>query len=206
MFALRSHSTPAQEAMASQQIICDFQFLQAQRSVPQRLQGMWLFSCLALPSELWPLHNLISKNQLFSTLIFFSIDSMPHGCRGQGIMLIKGIIQGKAVGSCHDQEPGVPLLPLSHKYGFSHACSFLPLPQVCAINLSWCRLYKEIKGDTAMYSTISCHTQVSLSPIGLLLKEALLPSAYLSFNSSAPRISSPLSLCLQQLEPLEKWH
>lgn len=80
----------------------------------------------------------------------------------------------------------------------------LPLPQVCAINLSWCRLYKEIKGDTAMYSTISCHTQVSLSPIGLLLKEALLPSAYLSFNSSAPRISSPLSLCLQQLEQLEK--
>lgn len=85
------------------------------------------------------------------------------------------------------------------------ACS-LPLPQVCAMILSWCKLYKEIKGDAPVYSSIICHTQVSLSPIGLLLKEALLSRAYLSYHSSAPRISSPLSLCLQQLEPLEKWH
>lgn len=82
------------------------------------------------------------------------------------------------------------------------ACS-LPLPQVCAMILSWCKLYKEIKGDAPVCSSISCHTQVSLLPIDLL-KEALLSSAYLSCHFSAPRISSPLFLCLQQLEPLEK--
>lgn len=81
-----------------------------------------------------------------------------------------------------------------------------PLPPVFALVLCWYNLYTEIKGDTPVHTSISCHTQVSLSPMGLLLVGALLSSAYFSFHSSAPRLSSPLSLWLQQLEPLEKLH
>lgn len=81
-----------------------------------------------------------------------------------------------------------------------------PLPPVFALVLSWFKLYTEIKGDTPVYTSMSCHTQVSLSPTGVLWIEAPLSSAYFSFHSSAPRISSPLSLWLQQLEPLEKFY
>lgn len=129
MFALRSRSPPAQEAMESQQIICDFQFLQAQEVGATAPAGNVTFQLSCSPQyTLTFVQSNIKEPIILNTHIFSSIDSMPHGCWGQGIMLIKAIIQGKAVGVCHDQEPGVPLLPLSDKYGLSHSCLFLPSP------------------------------------------------------------------------------
>lgn len=147
----------------------------------------------------------IKESIIPNTHIFSSIDSMPHGCQGQEIMLIKAIIQGKAAGGCHDREPWILLLSLSCKYGYCNACPFLPSPLVLALVLFWCK-YMQKSEEITMYMNISCHTQASLSPMSLLLIETLLSSAYFSFHSLALRISFPLPLWLQQLEPLEKWH
>lgn len=129
MFALRSRSPPAQEAMASQQVICDSQFLQAQDVSATAPAGNLAFQLSRFPQyTLTFVQSNIKEPIILNTHIFSSIDSMPRGCQGQDIMLIKAIIQGKAAGGCHDQEPWVLLLRLSHEYGLSHACSFLPSP------------------------------------------------------------------------------
>lgn len=99
MFALRSRSPPVQKAMALQQIICDSQFLQAQEVSATAPAGNVTFQLSRSPwYSLTFVQSDIKEPIILNTHIFSSIDSMAHGCRGQDIMLIKAIIQGKAVG------------------------------------------------------------------------------------------------------------
>lgn len=146
VFVLRSHSPPVQEYMASQQIICDSQFLQAQEvSATAPVENVTFQLSRTLQYTLTFTQSNIKEPIILNTHIFSFIDSMPHGCQGQDIMLIKAIIQRKAAGCCHDQESLVLFLPLSHEYGLSHTCSFLPIAPDFALVLCWCKLDTEIK-------------------------------------------------------------